>query len=108
MEEAIFIETFKNYIENVNDNADFVISLLKSRITSTECKLFKSDGIIEFLPEQSVSPSKNKSETSINSDIESKINKKDNCNCNEKILAIAACNNSVEKDNDKAHYKMWK
>ena len=34
LEEVIFIGKSKSSIENVNDNADFVISLLKSRITS--------------------------------------------------------------------------
>ena len=34
LEEAIFIGKSKNSAENVNDNADFVISLLGSRITS--------------------------------------------------------------------------
>ena len=34
LEEVIFIGKRKNSIENVNDNADFVIYLLKSRITS--------------------------------------------------------------------------
>ena len=34
LEEAIFIGKSKNSIENVNDNADFVISLLRSKITS--------------------------------------------------------------------------
>ena len=34
LEEVIFIGKSKSSIENVNDNAEFVISLLKSRITS--------------------------------------------------------------------------
>ena len=34
LEKAIFIGKSKNSIENVNDNVDFVISLLRSRITS--------------------------------------------------------------------------
>ena len=34
LEEAIFIGKSKNSIENVNDNVDLVISLLRSRITS--------------------------------------------------------------------------
>ena len=34
LEEAIFIGKSKNNIENVNDNVDLVISLLRSRITS--------------------------------------------------------------------------
>ena len=34
LEDVIFIGKSKSSIENVNDNADFVISLLKSRITS--------------------------------------------------------------------------
>ena len=34
LEKAIFIGKSKNSIENVNDNLDFVISLLRSRITS--------------------------------------------------------------------------
>ena len=34
LEEVIFIGKSKSSIENVNDNTDFVISLLKSRITS--------------------------------------------------------------------------
>ena len=34
LEEVIFIGKSKSSVENVNDNADFVISLLKSRITS--------------------------------------------------------------------------
>ena len=34
LEKAIFIGKSKNSIENVNDNADFVISLQRSRITS--------------------------------------------------------------------------
>ena len=34
LEKAIFIGKSKNGIENVNDNVDFVISLLRSRITS--------------------------------------------------------------------------
>ena len=36
LEAAIFTGKSKNSIENVNNNADFVISLLKSRITSLE------------------------------------------------------------------------
>ena len=34
LEEAIFIGKSKNNIENVNDNVDLAISLLRSRITS--------------------------------------------------------------------------
>ena len=34
LEKAIFIGKSKNSIENVNDNVDFLISLLRSRITS--------------------------------------------------------------------------
>ena len=34
LEEAIFIGKSKNSIENVNDNVDLVISLLRSRIMS--------------------------------------------------------------------------
>ena len=34
LEEAIFTGKSKNSIENVNDNVDLVISLLRSRITS--------------------------------------------------------------------------
>ena len=34
LEKTIFIGKSKNSIENVNDNVDFVISLLRSRITS--------------------------------------------------------------------------
>ena len=34
LEKAIFIGKSKNSIGNVNDNVDFVISLLRSRITS--------------------------------------------------------------------------
>ena len=76
--ETILKDNSKNNIENVDDNMDFVISLLKSRITSLGSELFKKDGIIEFLQDQLVLHSESKSETSINSDIEFKINKNDN------------------------------
>ena len=75
MEEFIFIGNSKNGTENVNDNVDFVISFLKSRITSLASELSKKDGI-EFLPDQLALHSNSKSETSINGDIEFKINKK--------------------------------
>ena len=97
LEEAIFTDNSKSDIENVNDNTDFVISLLKRRITSPESELSKKDGIMEFLQDQLVLHSESKFETSINSGIEFKINK-DNCNCNNKTVSS---NNSVEKDNDK-------
>ena len=96
--EVIFTDNSKNDIENVNDNMDFVISLLKSRIASLESELSKKDGIIEFLPDQLVLHSESKSETSIDSKIEFKINKKDNYNCSNKSVSS---NNSVEKDDDK-------
>ena len=96
--ETILKDNSKNNIENVNDNMDFVISLLKSRITSLGSELFKKDGIIEFLQDQLVLHSESKSETSINSDIEFKINKNDNRNCSNKSISS---NNSVEKDYDK-------
>ena len=47
----IFTGNNKNSIDNVNDNVDFVISFLKSRITSLASELSKKDGI-EFLPDQ--------------------------------------------------------
>ena len=96
--ETILKDNSKNNIENVNDNMDFVISLLKSRITSLESELFKKDDIIEFLQDRLVLHSESKSETSINSDIEFKINKNDNRNCSNKSVSS---NNSVEKDDDK-------
>ena len=36
LEAAVFTGKSKNSIKNVNDNAEFVISLLKSRTTSLE------------------------------------------------------------------------
>ena len=54
LEEAIFTGNSKNGIENVNDNADFGISFLKSRIMSLASELSKKDGIVEFLPDQLV------------------------------------------------------
>ena len=71
----IFTGNNKNSIENVNDNVDFVISFLKSRITSLARELSKKDGI-EILPDQLALHSNSKSQTSINGDIEFKINKK--------------------------------
>ena len=75
LEEAIFTGNSKNSIENVNDNVDFVIFFLKSRITPLASELSKKDGI-EFLPDQLALYSNSKPETSINGDIEFKINKK--------------------------------
>ena len=98
LEEAIFADNGKNNVENVNDNTDFVISLLKRRIMSLESELSKKDGIIEFLPNQLVLHIESKFGTSISSDIEFKFNKKDNCSCNNKSVSS---NKSVEKDNDK-------
>ena len=63
LEEAIFTDNSKSDIENVNDNTDFVLSLLKRRITSLESELSKKDGIMEFLPDQLVLHSENKSAT---------------------------------------------
>ena len=76
MEANIFTGKSKNGIEKVNDKSDFVISLLKSRITSLEISLSKKDGITEFLPIQLILHSESKFETSSNSDTESKSNKK--------------------------------
>ena len=75
LEEAILTGNSKNGIENVNDNVYFVISFLKSRITSLASELSKKCGI-EFLPDQLALHSNSKSETSINGDIEFKINRK--------------------------------
>ena len=74
LKEAIFTSNSKNGIENVNNNVDFVISFLKSRIKSLASELTKKDGI-EFLPDQLALHSNSKSETSINDDIEFKVNK---------------------------------
>ena len=75
LEEAIFTGNSKNSIENVNDNVEFVIFFLKSRITPLASELSKKDGI-EFLPDQLALYSNSKPETSITGDIEFKINKK--------------------------------
>ena len=59
-EAGIFTSKSKISIGNVNDNAEFVISLLKSRITSLESYPSKKNGIVEFLPVQLVLNSESK------------------------------------------------
>ena len=96
LEEAIFTGNSKNGIENVNDNVDFVISFLESRIRSLASELSKMDGR-EFLPNQLALHNNSKSETGINGNIETnkkKFKKKDNsklikniCICNKKSFS---------------------
>ena len=67
---AFFTGKSKNE-NNVSNNADLVISLLESRITSFQSELSKKDGIIEFLSQQLVLCREKKSRNSNDSDTES-------------------------------------
>ena len=92
LEEAIFIGNCKNRIENVNDNVDFVISFLESRIRSLASELSKMDGI-EFLPSQLALHNNSKSETGNNGNIETNKKKfKKNKNNSKLIKNICICN----------------
>ena len=105
LEANIFTGKSKNGIEKVNDKSDFVISLLKSRITSLEISLSKKDGITEFLPIQLILHSESKFETSSNSDTESKSNKKIITTTITRVLLSTI---QLRRNMAKVHYKMWK
>ena len=61
LEEVIFTGKSKNDIENVNDNAHFVVSLPKSKITLFKSELSKEVGIIQPPSDQLVLCSDRKS-----------------------------------------------
>ena len=92
-------------VKKVNDKSDFVISLLKSRITSLEISLSKKDGITEFLPIQLILHSESKFETSSNSDTESKSNKKIITTTITRVFLPII---QLRRNMAKVHYKMWK
>ena len=52
LEEVILTGKSKNDIENANDNAHFVVSLPKSKITLFESELSKEAGIIQLPSDQ--------------------------------------------------------
>lgn len=52
LEEVILTGKSKNDIENANDNAHFVVSLPKSKITLFESELSKEVGIIQLPSDQ--------------------------------------------------------
>ena len=61
LEEVILTGKSKNDIENANDNAHFVVSLPKSKITLFESELSKEVGIIQLPSDQLVLCSDRKS-----------------------------------------------